>query len=125
MANKMGMNKMKTLSQRIVVAVFALILMILGLAGAGVWDVSSYILSLVKLSAVVILFVEIGLLGIIKKQGKGLGFLTGVEIVVGILVALETVLMLMGTTWATLSNLSGWVLFIFGIVFAIEAFVRE
>lgn len=123
MVNKTGL-KMKTLSIRVVVVVFAFILMALGLAGAGIWDVSNYIIPIVKLGAVMILFIEIGLISVIQKIQK-IDFIKGVEIVIGALVALEVVLMLFGSTWATLSNLSGWILFIFGIVFAVEAFVRD
>ena len=123
--NKMTKRiKLKDLSMRIVVAVFALILMALGLTGAGIFDVSAYVLPMVKLSAVIILFIEIGLIGIIKAKAKGLDFMTGTELIIGALVALEVVLSLLGNSIATLSALSGWILLIFGIVFAIEAFAR-
>ena len=120
----MAKIKLKDLSMRIVVVAFALILMALGLTGAGIFDVSNYILPMVKLSAVMILFIEIGLIGIIKAKAKGLDFMTGTELIIGALVALEVVLSLLGNSIATLSALSGWILLIFGIVFAIEAFAR-
>jgi len=116
--------KLKDLSMRIVVAVFALILMALGLTGAGIFDVSAYVLPMVKLSAVIILFIEIGLIGIIKTKAQGLDFMTGTELIIGALVALEVVLSLLDMSIATLSAMSGWILLIFGIVFAVESFAR-
>ena len=123
--NKMTKRiKLKDLSMRIVVAVFALILMALGLTGAGIFDVSAYVLPMVKLSAVIILFIEIGLIGIIKTKAQGLDFMVGTELIIGALVALEVVLSLLDMSIATLSAMSGWILLIFGIVFAVESFAR-
>ena len=117
-------TKLRTMSERIVVIVFALILIALGLAATGIFDVSNYIFPMVKLSAVIILFIEIGLIGIIKTKAKGLDFMTGIELTIGALVALEVVLSLLDMSIAGLSALSGWILLIFGIVFAVEAFAK-
>jgi len=125
--NKLSV-KLKDKSFKIISITFALIVIMLGLTAAGVFNVSSYVIPLIKLSAVIILFLEIGILAFlksaVKSKGKTLNFLTSVEIIVGVLVALEMVLSLLNVSVETLSVMSGWVLFIFGIAFLIETFAR-
>jgi len=120
--------KLKDMSLRIVIVAFAILLIALGLVGVGILGVSQYILPMIKLSAVVILFIELGLVAVIKRavrtKGKDLNFLTVTEFLVGVLVLLETILSLAHMSPAILSSFSGWILMIFGVVFAIEAFVK-
>lgn len=120
--------KLKDKSLKIVSITFALVVMMLGLTAAGVFDVNEFVIPLVKLSAVIILFIEIGLLafikGAVKSKGRKLDFLTSVEVILGVAIALEMVLDFANITFETLSLLSGWILFIFGIAFFIETFAR-
>ena len=120
---KIGL-KMKDASKRISAAILAVILLMLGLTAAGVFDVASYVVVIAKLGAVLVLFIEIGLMGIIKRKGKDLDFITGTELVIGALVALEVILHLVGVTVPALSALGGWILLVFGLVFFVEAWVR-
>ncbi len=120
---KIGL-KMKDASKRISAAILAVMLLMLGLTAAGVFDVSGYVLTVAKLGAVLVLFIEIGLLGIIKRKGKDLDLVTGAELIVGALVAIEIIIHLVGVSIPTLSAMSGWLLFVFGLVFFVEAWVR-
>lgn len=119
--------KLNVLSLRLVVAFFAVMLLMLGLTAAGIFDVANWIIVVAKLTAVVIFFIEISVLTILKGvlRDRQLGFITGIEFFIGAFVLLDVVL----TTFfqfaiPALSQFSGWILFIFGIAFFIEAFLR-
>jgi len=73
---------------------------------------------------VIIFFVEIGLMQIIKKQGKGIGLATSIELIVGVLMLISVILNLFGIGWGSLQIFRGWISMIFGLAFLIEAFAR-
>jgi len=118
--------KMEPMSFKVMAVVFALFIFILGLAtvGADALNLAKYLTDIVMIAAVIIFFIEIGLLQIIKKQGRGIGLATSVELIVGVLMLISVALNIFGVSWGTLSIFRGWILMIFGIAFLIEAFIR-
>jgi len=120
--------KMKDWSLKIVTIVFAALLVMFGLTTIGVFDVSNYVLPVIKIASVIILFIEISMFAfisqVIKSRGKNWNFLTSIEAIVGILVLIETFLSLGHVSFPAISILSGWIMIIFGAVFTWEAFAR-
>ena len=123
---KARLVKMEPTSFRIMAVTFAIFLFILGLAAVGTdtFRLERYLIDIITFAAVIIFFVEIGLMQIIKKQGKGIGLATSIELIVGVLMLISVILNLFGIGWGSLQIFRGWISMIFGLAFLIEAFAR-
>ena len=113
--------KLKPLSIRIAIIVFALFLLFSALAAFGIIDLTPQNLVVLKVAAALIIFIEIGFVSVWKTRGKSLDTLSLLGMIAGIIVLITVILGFFGISVAILNPIQGIVFGVLVISFFVEA----
>jgi hypothetical protein len=116
--------KLKPASTKVVVLAFALFLFAASISAFGWFSVPNVDSLILSLSAVLVIFIEVGLVKVFGKGGQGLDLFSAFGVVAAILLLVTLGLEFMGITFAALEGIRGLVYGVMGISFLIETFVR-
>lgn len=116
--------KLKSSSVKMMILSFAIVLLAIALAELKIFDVNSQISLFLKVMAIIILAVEVGVVGIAKRKGKNVDLFQWVSITAIIILMITLSSGLIGLSNSILSMLEILALAIVTICLAIEMFVR-
>ena len=112
---------MKPLSLRITFIVFALFLFFAALAAFGLIDLTTQNLTILNVAAVLIVFIEIGLVQAFRSRGKSVDLLGLIGLIAGIIVLVTIMLGFLNVTVAVLNPIQGLVYGALVVSFVVES----
>lgn len=108
--------KLKGWSIKVALAVFTLFMVSGSLAYFGIIDLTGYQKQILDVAAVMIVFIEIGLIGIIRSKGKkGLDFFSALGLFSGLFILSSLTLEFFGVSGNFITNMNG----VKGVVYAV------